>query len=112
MNNRNNLTARPIDTATLAKYMIFGAIIGLAVISLFVFRVDNPKPEWGTLWRVRPLLITPMSGAAGGAVFYFMDYIGAKRGWNKVLTIIASIVISFVGLWMGIILGLDGTLWN
>ena len=112
MNNRNNLSARPIDWPSLTKHLIFGAMVGLAVISLFVFGADNPKPEWGTYWRIRPLIITPLSGAAGGAVFYFMAHIGSQRGWSKASRVFTSIVIAFIGLWMGIVLGLDGTLWD
>ncbi len=112
MSNQQNFTARPIDKTSLAKHMIFGALVGFAAISLFVFGADNPKPEWGEFWRVRPLVVTPMAGATAGAVFYFLNHVGSQRGWNRILTVIASIVIGFIGLWMGIILGLDGTMWN
>lgn len=112
MTNPNNATARPVDRASLAKHCVIGWVIGFAVISFFIFGVDNPKPEWGDFWRVKPLIITPLSGAAGGAVFYFMEYIGSQRGWPKALTVILSFIISVVGLWMGIVLGLNGTMWN
>ena len=112
MTNQNNFADRSIDKSALTKYMIFGAIVGLAVISLFVFGADNPKPEWGSYWRVRPLIITPLSGAAGGAVLYFMNNFWAQRGWAKAVTFAASIVIAVIGLWIGIVLGLDGTMWD
>jgi hypothetical protein len=112
MTTQNNITNRPIDKALLTRYMLFGALVGLAIISTFVFGVDHPKPDWGSYWRIRPLIITPLSGAAAGAVFYFADYIGAQRGWPKALTIALSVVISITGLWMGVVLGLAGTMWN
>jgi len=112
MNNQNQFTARPTDKSSLAKHLIFGGILGLAVISFFVFGVDNPKPEWGTFWKLKPLLVTPMAGAAAGGVFYFLNHVGSQRGWAKALTVIAGIVIGFIGLWMGVILGLNGTMWN
>jgi hypothetical protein len=112
MTNQNNLTERTIDKALLTKYILFGALVGLAIISTFVFGVNNPNPEWGSYWRIRPLIITPVSGAAAGAVFYFADYIGAQRGWPKAVTVALSVVISVIGLWMGTVLGLAGTMWD
>ena len=112
MTNRNNFTANPIDKASLTRHLLIGAMVGFAAISFFVFGVDNPDPDWGSFWRVKPLVITPLSGAAGGAVFYVMGYVAAQRGWNKALALVASFLIAFVGLWMGIILGLNGTMWD
>lgn len=85
--------------------------MALLVISFFVFGVDNPNPEWGKFWRVRPLIITPLAGAMGGAFYAFMDY-QSSRGFNRILAILLSIVVYVVGLWLGIVLGLAGTMWN
>jgi hypothetical protein len=112
MTNQSNFTAGPIDKTSLAKHLIIGLVIGFAVISFFVFGVDYVKPEWGEYWRIRPLIITPLAGAAGGAVFYFMDYIGKQRGWSKAGIIAMSTVVAFVGLFIGVVLGLDGTMWD
>jgi hypothetical protein len=42
-----------------------GAGIALLVISFFVVGVEAPSSAWGTNWRIRPLLLTPLAGAAG-----------------------------------------------
>ena len=112
MTNHSNSTVRAIDKKSLAKHLLIGGAIGLAVISYFLIGVDNPNPEWGKFWRIRPLIITPLSGAAGGAVFYFSGYWAQQRGWSKNAAFIGAFVISFIGLWMGIVLGLAGTMWN
>jgi uncharacterized membrane-anchored protein len=113
MTTKNTFTLQPIDRNALAKRIIIGAAIALAVILRFVLDVDTPKPEWGSNWMIRPLIITPLSGAAGGFCFYFLDYyLGRNGGWKKSLALAAGIVVYVVGLWLGIVLGLDGTLWN
>lgn len=109
MTQRNNFTTgHPVS---LVKPMLAGAGMALLVISFFVFGVDNPNPEWGKFWRVRPLIITPLAGAMGGAFYAFMDY-QSSRGFNRILAILLSIVVYVVGLWLGIVLGLVGTMWN
>jgi len=105
-------TMRPVNTASLIKHLLVGTAIALAVISFFVFGVDEPNPAWPALWRVRPLIITPLAGAAGGACFYFIDHLLNQNGRRKALAVILGILVFIIGLWMGIVLGLDGTMWD
>lgn len=111
MTQTNSLTNQPHKLASVAKPALIGAAIGLIAISFFVFGVDRPNPAWGKLWMIRPLIITPLSGAVGGAFYYFMDY-QASRGLNKTVAILLSLVVFVIGLWMGVVLGLAGTMWN
>src|SRR5919107_4752694 len=111
MTQKNNLTAQQTKFSV-GIPMLIGAVIGLILISLFVFGVDNPKPEWGELWRIRPLIITPLAGAMGGLFFYFMNYLSSRGSINKIFAIILSFVVFIIGLWMGVVLGLDGTMWD
>ena len=96
---------------SLAKTIMIGAAIGLIVISFFVFGVDEPNPEWGKLWMIRPLIITPLAGGMGGAFYYLMDHL-CSRGLNRTVAVILSLIIFIIGLWLGIVLGLAGTMWN
>jgi hypothetical protein len=98
--------------AAISKPILIGAAIGLILISMFVFEVDNAKPEWSKLWMVKPLVITPLAGAIGGLFFYFMNYLSSAGKINRGLAIILSIIVFIVGLWLGIVLGLNGTMWN
>ncbi|MES3018126.1 MAG: potassium transporter KefB [Bacteroidota bacterium] len=100
------------EQGSLALPMMIGAGIALAVISLFVFGADNPDPAWGKFWMIRPLIITPLAGATGGAFFYFMNQMRVKGKMNGVVAIILSVLVYIIGLWLGIVLGLDGTMWN
>jgi hypothetical protein len=100
------------DHGSLAAPMMIGAGIALAVISLFVFGADNVNPEWGKFWMIRPLIVTPLAGATGGAFFYFMNGLRAKGQINGTVAVILSLIVYIIGLWLGIVLGLDGTMWD
>lgn len=108
MRPTNNSTSQP-GQASLAKRMVTGAGIGLLLISIFLFSADEPHPAWGKLWMIRPLVIVPLAGAMGGLCNYF---ILGFHGINKIAATIISVIIFFVGLWLGFVLGLDGTMWN
>lgn len=101
-----------IPPASLLRRMLTGASIGLVLISFFVFSVDNPDPAWGKLWRVRPLVITPLAGAFGILSFYLIDFLRPQGTVLTVLIYTFSTLAFIVALWMGIVLGLDGTLWD
>ncbi|AMM50692.1 potassium transporter KefB [Rufibacter sp. DG15C] len=111
MTTQDNFSTQPKHSVPLAMPVIIGAIIGLLAISFFVFGVDHPNPAWGQYWQIRPLIITPLAGAMGGLFYAFMDY-QSSRGFNRTLAILLSIVVFFIGLWLGIVLGLAGTMWN
>ena len=111
MTTKNEFNAGPDHSLTLVKPILIGAGIALLVISFFVFGVDHPRPEWGKFWQIRPLIVTPLAGAMGGAFYALMDY-QSSRGFNRTLAILLSIIVYAVGLWLGTVLGLAGTMWN
>jgi hypothetical protein len=104
--------ALTIDRPTLVRRMLVGGGIGLALISFFLFTAGEPNPEWGAFWRIRPLVIVPLAGAAGGVFSYLMEPFRQRGGWRMILAVIASVLVFLIGLWMGTVLGLDGTYWN
>jgi phage shock protein PspC (stress-responsive transcriptional regulator) len=97
---------------TLSTRLLIGAAIGLAVISFFVLSANGGNPEWGRFWMIRPLIVVPAAGAIGGLVSYIMSYLAERNGWNKVLVSIISVLVFIFGIWMGIVLGLVGTMWH
>ncbi|SFC72070.1 potassium transporter KefB [Spirosoma endophyticum] len=112
MTQSNKLTTPPIHPASPGKRMAIGAGIGLILISLFLLSVREPNPGWGKLWMIRPLLIVPLAGAIGGLCTYFISHFQKQFGINKAIAIIVSVLVCLIGLWIGFVLGLDGTLWN
>lgn len=107
---KNSISKEP-RPVNFAKPMLIGAGIAFILISLFVFDVNNPDPAWGKFWMVRPLLVTPLAGALGGAFYAFLDY-ETFKGFNRTLAVLLSLVVYITGLWLGTVLGLVGTLWN
>lgn len=99
-------------SASLSKRMLGGAAIGLLLITLFLFSADEPNLAWGTLWMIRPLVIVTLAGAMGGLSNYFIIVFHNRVGLNKTLAIILSVIIFIIGIWLGVVLGLDGTMWN
>ncbi len=107
---QNNLTTQPNLPVPLAKPMFIGSGIGLMLISFFVFGGES-NPEWGKLWMIKPLIMAPVAGAMGGAFYYIME-LASRGGLNKNVAIVLSLTVFIIGLWMGIVLGLNGTMWD
>ncbi|MDQ8004255.1 MAG: hypothetical protein REI64_05605 [Pedobacter sp.] len=96
----------------IAKRMLLGAAIALVIISVFLYGVDNVKPEWGKLWMLRPLIVVPLAGSMGGLFYHMMDILRVRGGWNTIVANTISFVVFIIALWMGTVLGLAGTLWD
>ena len=111
MTQTNNSTSQP-HQGSLLKRMLLGAAIGLCVIALFIFPGGEPNPSWGSLWMVRPLIVVPLAGAMGGLCNFFILHYHTQFGIHKIIAVIVSVFVFVVGLWLGIVLGLDGTMWN
>ncbi|MBC2839818.1 potassium transporter KefB [Robiginitalea sp. SC105] len=101
-----------LNSRTTFKRMSLGALIGLALISLLIFSVDHPDPAWGPYWRIRPLVITPLAAAFGMLSFYLRDIVRPQSDLKRGLVFLASLLGFVISLWLGTVLGLDGTLWN
>lgn len=102
----------PIQWRAYAMPMLLGAAIGLVAISIFVFGADNPDPSWPSNWQVKPLILTPIITAMGGAGVAFLAPMRRQSGWVMALGYVMSIVGFAVALWIGIVLGLNGTMWD
>ncbi len=112
MSQQNKEVLSNVHNATVGKRMLQGAAIGLVLIVVFLLKADKPKPEWGELWMVRPLLLVPFAGAMAGVGYYFMDYLRCKGGWKKIVAYVLSFLGLVIALWIGIVVGLDGTYWD
>lgn len=112
MTQINSLTAQPIYWPLLKKRMLLGASIALIIIAIFLFGVNHPNPAWGKLWMIKPLIMVPLAGAAGGAFTYFVGYALNQTTGRKALAMILGLVGYIIALWLGTVLGLNGTLWN
>lgn len=105
----SNTSSEPLS---LEKRMIIGGAIGLAVLGFFVIGAGSGLPEWGKYWMIQPLLVGPFAGAVGGACNYYIMRFRVFVGVSRPLAFTISSVIFIFGMWMGIVLGLHGTMWN
>lgn len=96
----------------LLRNTIAGALTGLALIGLFLYKADAADPDWHPLWMLRPLLIVPFAGAMGGFFFTFMEPWRTNSGWVKAGAYLICLLVILTGLFIGIVSGLDGTYWN
>jgi hypothetical protein len=112
MTQGNNSTTRSIQSTSLAKCIFIGGGIALALITIFLLKAGSPDPGWPKFWQIRPLVIVPLAGAAGGVCYYLMNPMRNQGGWQKIVANILSLLVYIIGLWMGTVLGLDGTMWD
>jgi hypothetical protein len=92
--------------------MLQGGAVGLIVIAFFLVGAGEPDPSWSEFWMIRPLLVVPAAGALGGLFYYNMDHLRYQGGWRTALAYILSLIVFLFVLWLGIILGLAGTMWD
>jgi hypothetical protein len=111
MSNQSNSTTQTIHTALLRKRMLQGAAIALIPITVFLLNA-RPDPDWSTLWMIRPLVIVPAAGAMGGLFYCIMSPLRGQGGWERIYVNILCLIVYVVGLWLGMVLGLDGTYWD
>jgi hypothetical protein len=107
-----NYLKQTFQSPSLAKNLLLGAAIGLALIGFFLYKADAPNPEWPRFWIIRPLLLVPFAGAMGGLFYTSMEPWRSKSGWIKAASYILCLIVFLIGLFMGTVLGLDGTYWN
>lgn len=103
-------TQKETKNLSLAVPVLTGAVIGAIAISIFVFGAE-PDPAWPENWRIKPLLLTPAIAALGGLFYWFMDYLNQK-GLNKIIALIIGILGFVAFFWIGMVLGLNGTMWD
>jgi hypothetical protein len=108
---RNYWGPRPFFTSSLFYKMIVGGSFALILINIYLLKAGEPDPAWGwsDLWMIRPLVVVPFAGAMGGAFFHLMEPIRIQGGGKRGLALLVSILVYIIGIWMGFVLGLDGT---
>jgi hypothetical protein len=110
MTHRNELQQQPVHAASAGRRMLQGAGIALIVITAFLISAGEVDLAWPKLWIIKPLIIVPLAGALGGLFNYNMDPLRQQGGWRMVLAIALSLIVYLVVLWLGVVLGLNGTM--
>lgn len=111
MTNQQTTAGKMVNRGSLLKAILLGAGVGLLVILSFITGAET-QPHWPEHWKIRPLIITPLVAAFGGSLAYIATKLLKRKGLNEVIAVILSLIGFVIALWMGIVLGLDGTLWD
>ena len=112
MTHPNSMIPFSFHVTSLTKGVVIGGLIALVLISLFLLGASNPPPAWGEFWMIKPLIIVPLAGAAGGAFFSIVAPFHYRSTWKKALALLVCLLVFMIGLWLGTVLGLNGTYWN
>lgn len=92
--------------------MLIGGGIALVLVIMFLVGAEKPNPEWPKLWMIKPLILVPLAGALGGGFYYFMSHALHQGGWQKILAVLLGLIGYIIALWLGTVLGFNGTYWN
>lgn len=101
----------PLFTSSMFIHALIGGLIALVPISLMVFSAET-HPTWHEYWRIRPLVVVFLAGAAGGGFYYLLSPVRALGPWSWVGANAICVVVYFFLLWIGTVIGCAGTLWN
>jgi hypothetical protein len=112
MTQKTELQNQPVHPASVGKRMLQGAGIGLIVILFFLVGTAEPDPGWSKFWIIKPLIMVALAGALGGFFFYNMDHLLCQGGWREAFTYIMSLMVYLMVVWLGAVLGLNGTMWD
>lgn len=111
MTQKNTFTTPSFDRTLFIRATAIGAGIALIAILFFVVGAES-QSHWPEHWQIRPLIITPLAGGIGGALFYVATQQLQRAGLNRIAALILCAIGYFIALWLGIVLGLDGTMWD
>lgn len=109
---RTILNNRSIFTPALRTRMLVGAAVGLIIISVFVIGAGSGNTAWGSYWRIKPILLTPLLGALVGLCYDATEPLRKVNGWAGRIFLVLSLIGCFVGMWISLVLGLAGTMWD
>jgi hypothetical protein len=111
MTQESNLPTQTI-TPILVKKMLTGGGIALILMLIFLLPIRDPNPAWGKLWIIKPLIVISLAGAMGGVFYYLMGNMRSQGGWKMILANVLCLLVYIFVLWIGTVLGLNGTLWD
>lgn len=86
------------------KDLILPSSLGGSLPLALLLFVILTKEDLFETWMFYPLTIIPLGGAVGGAFFFLMGFHWFPKGNQKLIAIIFSTILYFVGLWISAVL--------
>lgn len=112
MMNQTAFKERKVFTKFLFKRMLLIGSIGLAIVSVFVIGAGKGDQAWGSNWQIKPLLLTPILGAIIGLLYDITEPLRKLKGIIGITFTILSVIAVLIGLFISLVLGLNGTMWD
>lgn len=103
---------KSVHSGSLIKRMLQAAAVALFLIAAFLLSADYVNPEWSKYWMVKPLILTPMVASLGGVLYYYLDNLRTGSAKMQIIATVLGLLGFVFFLWMGFVLGLNGTFWN
>lgn len=95
------------------KSLILPATLGASLPLDWLLFIILTKEDLLETWMYYPLTIIPIGGAVGGTFFYQMGFHWFTEGKSKLIAVIFSTVVYFIGLWISAVMAFAGTgHWN
>ena len=110
MTHTEQLTTKTFFTPAWRKHLLIGSCIALLIVVFFVIAAGKGNPAWGDYWVIKPLLLSPLLGAVTGLCYDVTAPLRRLDGWLGKLFLVLSILGFFIGQWLGLVLGLAGTM--
>src|SRR5690606_25685817 len=111
MTHSNTSLSAAINKSSLFKIMLLGSGVGLLIILFFITGAET-EAHYPNHWKIRPIIITPISAAVGAGFAYVASKFLQQKGTNRLIAILLSIIPFIIAVHMGIVMGLGGTLWD
>lgn len=92
--------------------MMIGCFSYFMVALFFITSVDIPNPIWPACWYVKPLIVLPINGLLCGLVTYIISKVIKGSNTLNFFSMLLQTLSFIVMLWLSIVLGFHGTLWN
>jgi ABC-type transport system involved in cytochrome c biogenesis permease subunit len=112
MTHSGQLPTKTFFTPDWRKHLLIGAGTALLIVGFFVIAAGKGNPDWGDYWRIKPLLLSPILGGITSLCYNAAAPLRQIKGWPGKLFLGLSILGFMIGQWIGLVLGLAGTMWN
>ena len=112
MTKQTSFKERKIFTNLLSSRMLLTGGIGLVVVSVFVIGAGKGEQAWGHYWQIKPLLLTPLLSAIIGLLYDLTEPLRKLKGIIGIVFSILSVLAVLVGIFISLVLGLNGTMWD
>ncbi len=94
------------------RFLLLGAGINLIINVLFITDLDTTNSAWSPFWMVKPLTLGPLITGLGAMLAFYVVKFLINQNISKYISYFSFVAIFIISIWLGIVLGFNGTLWD